>query len=81
MAWLEQGWLTVGVIVGLVLLFNFGVLYAVLSGSAKSHLKILERILRYRRNPWQREDDDLRELHVRSRRLQAEPENGTDDNG
>lgn len=81
MEWLDQGWLTVGVIVGLALLFNIGLLYAVLSGSTKTHLKIMERILERARNPWQREDEDLRELNARTRRLQAEPEKSGDDSG
>ena len=81
MEWLDRGWLTVGVIVGLVLLFNIGLLYAMLSGSTKTQLKMLQRILERGRNPWQREDDDLRELNARSRRLQAGSDKGVDDSG
>lgn len=81
MEWLDRGWLTVGVIVGLALLFNIGLLYAMLSGSAKTQLKMLQRILERGRNPWQREEDDLRELNARSRRLQAEREKSEDGSG
>lgn len=79
MEWLDRGWLAVGVIGGLVVLFNLGLLYALLSGSAQTQLDMLRRIARQARHPWRRENEALLELRKRALRLIPDDEVAADD--
>lgn len=73
MAWLDGDWITVALIILAVVLFNVGLLYSLLSGSARTQWDMLRRLAQRSRNPWQREDDALRELRSRSARLNPSP--------
>lgn len=73
MAWFDGDWITVALILLAVVLFNVGLLYSLLSGSARTQWDMLRRLAQRSRNPWQREDDDLRKLRSRSARLNPVP--------
>lgn len=73
MAWFDGDWITVALIILAVVLFNVGLLYSLLSGSARTQWDMLRRLAQRSRNPWQREDDALRELRSRSARLNSVP--------
>lgn len=74
---LSSGWGIVLLIAGGVVLFNLGLIYAVLSGSAATQVQILRKVADKARSPWREEEDDLKDLRERIRRLQnSDP--GTD---
>lgn len=73
MAWFDGDWITVALIILAVVLFNVGLLYSLLSGSARTQWDMLRRLAQRSRNPWQRGDDALRELRSRSARLKPVP--------
>lgn len=62
---LEDGVLIVVVILVLVALLNVGLIYGLLSGSTRRQIDMLRKAARRARNPWEREDRDLQDLHQR----------------
>lgn len=66
---IENGTLTVVIIIAIVVLFNAGLVYGLLSGSAHEQIEMLRRIARRARNPWEPEDRALEDLHDRVVRL------------
>lgn len=81
MEWLTGGWGIIGLILAVIVLFNIGLIYALLSGSAAAQWDMLRRIASRSRNPWQREDEALRELHERAKRLGGDPDARVDEAG
>lgn len=81
MEWFQEGWGMVGLIVVVVVLFNLGLIYSLLSGSAAEQWDMVRRIAERSRNPWQREDEALKELRERADRLRPKTEKGADGPG
>ena len=63
-----------------IILLNFGIIYALLTGSAQQQLEVLRRIFTGVKRPWQAEDESLTELRERIQRLHPE-ENSQEDHG
>lgn len=67
----DNGILLVVVIIVLVLLFNVGLIFGLYSGSTQRQIEMLRKAARRARNPWEREDRDLRDLHDRVSELDS----------
>lgn len=78
-ALLESGWGIVALIGLVVLLFNIGLIYGLLSGATQQQIDMLRRITRRARNPWQPTNQSLDELHERVSRLAAGEAEAADD--
>lgn len=79
--WLQDGWGILTVIVAVVVLFNVGLIYSLISGSAAAQWDMVRRIAERSRNPWRQEDRDLQELRQRAERLRQDSEEHVDENG
>lgn len=79
--WLQDGWGILTVIVAVVVLFNVGLIYSLISGSAAAQWDMVRRIAERSRNPWRQEDRDLQELRQRAERLRQDSEEHADENG
>lgn len=78
--WLQDGWGILTVIVAVVVLFNVGLIYSLISGSAAAQWDMVRRIAERSRNPWRQEDRDLQELRQRAERLRQDSEEHVDEN-
>jgi hypothetical protein len=76
---ITSGWGVVLLIGGAAILFNVGLIYAVLSGSASKQIEMFRRITQRARNPWKDAEDSLIELRNRMSRMEDSDSARTDD--
>ncbi len=71
-----EGILLACIILGLVVLFNVGLMYSLLRSDPNHPIAILGKAARRARSPWQEEDEGLAELRRRVDSLRADEAEG-----
>ena len=74
MSQLSSDQIIIGLVALGILLFNIGIVYAFLTGSAQRQFSVLRKLFRGAQRPWGREDDSLKELRQRVERLAQKEE-------